>query len=216
MTYIIVIYSYYTLIYSVYKIIVRANLFVMKKIKREAEHPHKSPVFFDGHLLKKCHTITRRVFYFAATLLLFSAIVACDKDKEEYPLIGTDLSMADIAGTWDATTANFSSYELDDDGQPYFIDILAEGGSFTMVIQKNGRFTATITLPGEPDNISTGQLGFDEQWLAITFDDDPGEYEYYFIELVNEILTLRGPTEFDFNGDDLDEPASLELIMERS
>lgn len=188
----------------------------MKNIKKESSHGNQVSIFSDGHEIKNYHAKTRRAFCFAVVLVLLSIFVACNKNKEEYPLTGPDLSMADIAGTWNATTANFSSYELDDDGQPFFMDIIAEGGSFTLVIQNNGRFTSTITLPGEPDNISTGQLGFDDQWLAISFDEDPGEYEYYFIELVSEILTLRGETEFDFDDDGLEEPASIDLVMERA
>lgn len=140
----------------------------------------------------------------AAILLFFDS---CKKDEAEYPLTGTNLTMDNIAGNWVATTANFSGAD--------FFDIIAEGGTAKLVIQSNGRFTFTITLPEEPNNVSTGQLGFDEQWLAISFDTDPGEYEYFFIELVNQILTLRGPAEFDFDDSGQLDEGTLELVMQR-
>lgn len=188
----------------------------MKNIKRQASHWNQVPFFCDGDQRKKYAVNTRYLVYLITILVVLSTFVACKKNKEEYPLSGPNLSMADIAGTWNATTANFSGDELDAAGQPKFIDIIAEGGSVTLAVQTNGRFTSTIALPGEPVDISTGQLGFDDQWLAISYDDDPGEYEYYYIELVNQILTLRGPAEFDFDDDGLEEPASLELIMGRA
>ena len=124
--------------------------------------------------------------------------------------------MSDIAGNWVANTAIFSALELDADGQPVYFDVIDEGGTFEITIQNNGRFTSTITLPGEPNSISSGQLGFDEEYLAIEYDDFPGEYEYFYITLLNQILTLRGETEFDFGDDGLLEPAYLELIMEKA
>ena len=188
----------------------------MKNIERPTSHRKQLFIFIDGYQITKYVVKTRRLAYLTPILLLLLTFVACNKNKEEYPLNGPILSMADIAGTWNATTANFSGDELDAAGQPKFIDIIAEGGSVTLSIQSNGRFTSTIALPGEPDNISTGQLGFDEQWLAISFDEDPGEYEFFFIELVNNVLTLRGPAEFDFDDDGLEEPGSLDWVMERA
>jgi len=154
-------------------------------------------------LIKKRHMLFFAVIL-AASLLIFDS---CNKGEEEYPLNGPNLSMDDIAGNWKATHANFNSDTL-------FFDVIAEGGTVTLSIQSNGRFTFTITLPDEPNDVSTGQLGFDEQWLAIGFDEDPGEYVYYFIELDKGILTLRGEAEFDY-GDGGERPGSVDLVMER-
>ena len=166
-------------------------------------------VFIDDLLRNKSQFKLKRVVYHIAILALLPFLVACNKDKNEYPLDGPNLSMNDISGTWKATTANYHYDTL-------FFDVIAEGGSVSLVIQSNGRYTFTLKLPDEADNVSAGQLGFDDEWLAISFDDDPGEYEYYFIELANGILTLRGPAEFDFEGDGTEEPASLNLMLIRS
>jgi len=167
---------------------------------------NNTSVFIDN-LLKNKYRINR-VFYHVLILAFLSFLIACDKCKEgeEYPLQGTNLSMNDIAGNWQATTASFSYDTL-------FLDVIAEEGSALLVIQSNGRFTFTIKLPEEADDVSTGQLGFDEEWLAISFDDDPEEYAYYFIQLANGILTLRGPAEYDLDDDGTLEPASLNLVL---
>ena len=166
-------------------------------------------ILIDDLLGNKNQFKIKRLLYPIAILVFLSINIACNKDKDEYPLDGPNLSMNDISGNWKATTANYSYDTL-------FFDVIAAGGSATLVIQTNGRFTFTLILPDEPDNVSSGQLGFDEEWLAISFDDDPEEYEYFYIELSNGILTLRGPAEFDFEGDGTEEPASVDLMLIRS
>jgi len=166
-------------------------------------------IFFDDLHRNKYQFKIKRVFYHIAILALIPFFVTCNKNKNEYPLEGPNLSMNDIAGNWKATSANYHYDTL-------FFDVIAEGGSVSLVIQGDGRFTFTLKLPDEPDNVSSGQLGFDEEWLAISFDDDPDEYEYFFIQLSNGVLTIRGPAEFDFEGDGTEEPANVDLILIRS
>jgi hypothetical protein len=69
--------------------------------------------------------------------------------------------------------------------------------------------------PGEPDDVTTGKLGFDGDFLAVRFDDEEEEASF-FISLINEILTLRGQTELDLDGNGVDDFGILELIMERN
>ena len=165
-------------------------------------------VFIDDLLRDNYQFKIKRVLFHILIIAFLPFLITCNKNKNEYPLEGPNLSMNDIAGNWKATTANYSYDTL-------FFDVVAEGGSVTLAIETNGRFTFTLKLPEESDNVSTGQLGFDEEWLAISFDDDPEEYEYFFIELSNGNLTLRGPAEFDVEGDGTEEPASVDLIMIR-
>ena len=165
-------------------------------------------VFFYNLFTNKNQFKIKRLLYTIAILVFLSINSACNKDKDEYPLEGPNLSMNDISGNWKATTANYSYDTL-------FFDVIAEGGSAILVIQSNGRFIFTLKLPDEPDNVSSGQLGFDEEWLAISFDDDPEEYEYFFIGLSNGVLTIRGPAAFDFEGDGTEEPASVDLVLIR-
>ena len=110
--------------------------------------------------------------------------------------------------------ATFSSLD-----QPYKggIDIIKEGGTLKLAIQNNGRFTFTIMLPGEPDQVTTGQLGFDEEWLAVSYDDDPGEYDYLFFDLNADksILTIRGNGGYDFDDDGTEDIATMSFILER-
>lgn len=155
--------------------------------------------FFKHIFLKKRHLL-----FLTAILAVFTLLTSCS-DDDDLSQTGTNLSVSDISGNWTATQATFKG-----------VDLLADGGSITLAIQNNGRFTFTMKLPGEPDDISTGKLGFDGEWLAVVFDDDPGEEASFFISLINNILTLRGEVELDINGNGIEELGVLGLIMERS
>jgi hypothetical protein len=90
-----------------------------------------------------------------------------------------------------------------------------EGGSVTLAIQSNGKFTFEIKRPGKTDMVFTGKLGFDEQWLAVEYDTNPGEYEYYDINYDAHNLHIGANSEFDFDGDGTDEVVIFFLDMVR-
>ena len=159
------------------------------------------------HVFKKYLRKNKFLFFLTAIIAVFIALTSCGDDDEDFSNTGTSLSISDIAGSWIATSANFSA--------PQPIDLLAEGATVTLVIQSNGNFTFTIKYPGEADEVSTGKLGFDGEWLAVRFDDDPEEASF-FISLVNDILTLRGQVELDLDYNGMQDFGILELIMERN
>ncbi|MEM7380453.1 MAG: hypothetical protein AAF361_04555 [Bacteroidota bacterium] len=171
---------------------------------------------------KKNHVLFLNEFrYFLGAVLCIAMgilFTSCSEDNEgpECSLQGTNLSVSDIAGNWDATTANFG---LDVTGPVQEIDIVAEGGSVTLSIQSGGRFTLSITEPGEPSDNSSGSLCFDEDLLIVNFDEDgPDEYEFFAIQFNSgtNTLTIEGPTTFDFDGDGQSEPARVFLVLTRS
>ena len=138
-----------------------------------------------------------------APALLFAIIIAslaffsaCSSDEPSTERV------KEIAGTWIATSASFNG-----------VDVVAEGGSVTLVIQSNGRFTFTIKRPGREDMVFTGNLGFDEGWLAVEYDTNPGEYEYYDITYDEDNLHIGANSEFDFDGDGTDEEVVFFLDM---
>ncbi len=157
---------------------------------------------------KYFHLKNKLILFITAILAVFTLFSSCSDGDEDFSQTGTNLSVTDIAGSWTATSATFSG--------PEFFDLLADGGTVTLVIQNNGHFTFTMKVPGEPDEVSTGKLGFDGEFLVVIFDDDPGEEASFFISLVNNILTLRGQTEMDLDGNGKEDFGILELIMKRN
>jgi len=132
--------------------------------------------------------------------LPFTFFSGCNGDEDDISTEGVE----EIAGTWKATSASFNG-----------IDVVELGGSATLTIQNNGKFTLTLKRPGENDMVFTGRLGFDEGWLAVEYDTDPGEYEYYDITYDANNLHIGANSEFDFDGDGVDEFVIFFLDMVR-
>lgn len=143
------------------------------------------------------------------TLFLFSLFqfFSCGGDDEDsFPLDGTVLTMAEIAGNWTAIAALYTSSST---GPIVEYNVIDEGGSVSLTIQSNGRFTLTLTIPDEGNTVYTGQLGFDEDLLVVTYDDEPDDWEYFGIFLDGGHLFINGPAEFDFNSDAIPEEADV-------
>ena len=136
---------------------------------------------------------------FVVVLAPLTIFVACSDDDEP----STD-RISEIAGTWTATEATFNG-----------IDVVLEGGSVTLAIQSKGKFTFEIKRPGKTAMVFTGKLGFDEQWLAVEYDTNPGEYEYYDITYDEHNLHIGANSEFDFDGNGSDEVVIFFLDMVR-
>lgn len=135
----------------------------------------------------------------AFVVAVLTICTMCNKDN--------DLSIgkvSEIAGTWTATKATFNG-----------TDVVSEGGSVTLIIQNNGQFIFTIKRPGQTEMVFTGKLGFDEQWLAVEYDTNPGEHEYYDISYDTKNLHIGANSEFDFDGNGTDEFVIFFLDMVR-
>jgi hypothetical protein len=131
----------------------------------------------------------RLALLFALMFVPLAFIPACKDDEE-----ASRERVSEIAGSWTATSATFNG-----------TDVVQEGGRVTLEIKNSGRFTFTITRPEERDMVFTGKLGFDEQWLEVEYDTNPGEYEYYDISYDEQNLHIGANSEFDFDGDGQDE-----------
>ena len=154
---------------------------------------------------------------FMAMLLMGSlfTIAGCDGGEDEVPLTGTKYAISDIMGDWNASAATIANLT---GGQPAFVDIIGEGGSLSLSIQSNGRFTLVIMRPGRADETFTGDMGFDEEWLAVRFDGDAADdYSYMYIELngAMDFMIIRGDSEYDFDEDGTEELASIDLELNR-
>ena len=142
---------------------------------------------------------SRLTLLFVVVMAPHTFFVACNNDDES-----STERISEIAGTWTATKATFNG-----------IDVVLEGGSVTLAIQSNGKFTFSIKRPGKTNMVFTGKLGFDEQWLAVEYDTNPGEYEYYDITYDAHNLHIGANSEFDFDGDGSDEFVVFFLDMVR-
>lgn len=150
-------------------------------------------------------------------IVLASTLFACSVGNadDDFSLVGTHISVAEIAGNWTATRALFGRSAA---GPVQEVDLVAEGGAVTLLIQTNGRFTLTIMRIGEAPEVSTGRLGFDEDLLVVSFDDDPDDFTFFGISYAEPNLSIRGgaAATFDFDGDGVEEAADVAFDFVRS
>ncbi|MBT8320643.1 MAG: hypothetical protein KJO90_03120, partial [Eudoraea sp.] len=79
---------------------------------------------------------------FVFAFLLFSC--SSDDDEDVQANCGPEYCVADLQGTWNATSVLFTPCVFEGfEG----IDIITEGATVQMVVQSNGRFTITINIP---------------------------------------------------------------------
>lgn len=139
------------------------------------------------------YTGTKRICFSFLISICFVLLVlntSCNKENDGFSSEG----ITQIAGVWTAKSATFNG-----------VDVVAEGGNVVLEISKNGRFNFTIQRPGKDDMVFTGRLGFDEEWLAVEYDTNPGEYEYYDITYTAKTMFIGANSIFDFNDDGEDE-----------
>lgn len=146
-------------------------------------------------MMKKTHL----ALLFVAVMVPLTTFVACNKFGDP-----SSEKISGIVGTWTATSAVFNG-----------VDVIEEGGSVTLIIESDGRFTFTIVRPGRTAMVFTGRLGFDEEWLEVEYDTDPGEYEYYDITYSEHNMHIGANSIFDFDGDGTPEEVIFFLDMVR-
>ena len=154
-------------------------------------------------------------FHLTCLTVGFCLLFACSDDEDDFSLVGTETSIAEMAGNWNATQGFFSKAAT---GPVMEADVVADGGSITLNIQNNGRFTITITELGSAPETTTGRMAFDEELLVIFFDDDPEEFEFFVVDHNEPNLSIsggNGSVEFDFDGDGVDEPANIGFVFVR-
>lgn len=156
----------------------------------------------------------KKLFYIFLVLLVS---LACSSDEDE-DVITKDgpFNISELAGSWDATKAQFSVNTTS-------VDVVEDGGTVTMTVQSSGRFTATLDPVDRAPYTVSGEM-FWEQWqgsfyFAIEWDDEPGDWDTYGHTYDGSKLSLNGGADtgaYDFDNDGDMEACSLHFILVRS
>lgn len=81
------------------------------------------------------------------------------------------------------------------------------------MLNQNAGFTLTVLVPGEAPDITAGSWTLQGTTLTVSAG---GEELVFTVALSGNNLSLTGATvPFDFNGDDIDEPATADLALVR-
>lgn len=148
---------------------------------------------------------------------MISLTFSCNTDDDEGALIKDGrFPISELAGNWEATKAQFSVNTTS-------VDVIDDGGTASMSVQANGRFTLTLDPTDRNAYTVSGEM-FWEEWqqtfyFAIVWDDDQDDWDTYGHTFDGAILSLNGGTdtgEYDFNNDGDMEPCSVHFIFVRS
>ena len=158
----------------------------------------------------------KRLGYFFFLFVMISFIAACSGDDEDELTKDGPFAISELAGTWEATKAQFSVSATS-------VDIVQDGGTAVMTVQSSGRFTLTLD-PVDRDAYTVSGEMFWEKWqgsyyFAILWDDYPDDWDTYGHTYDDTTLTLNGGSdsgEYDFNNDGNSEPCSIHFIFERT
>lgn len=125
-----------------------------------------------------------------------------------------DITVADLVGTWNATTATFTAVT---GGQSE--EVIALAASMRITISSSGAYTLAVSVPGEPDETEIGTMTVTMGRITATPNDpleDPVVID--IVSLSGDNLTLFfDDEEFDFTDDSIDNPtdATLTVVMQR-
>ena len=122
-------------------------------------------------------------------------------------------TVAQIVGTWTATSVRVAP-QLD---QSQFTDLVQQGGSATLTISANDRFTFVENYPTRPTNTRTrtGSLRFEGGFLVMVADDTPNDPISWLKSGSDDRMELEGDDTFDFDNDGIREPARFSYDFDR-
>ena len=158
--------------------------------------------------------------YFLNLLLILLAAfaISCSSSDDDEDVLTKDgpFNISELAGTWDATKAQFSVNTVS-------VDVVEDGGTAEMTVQSNGRFTVRLDPVDRAAYTVSGEM-FWEEWqntyyFAIEWDDEPGDWDTYGHTYDGTTLSLNGGADtgaYDFDNDGDMESCSLHFIFVRS
>jgi hypothetical protein len=148
----------------------------------------------------------------ALLLTWLAAVIAVGCGDEEGTGPGAGVAPEDLVGTWRATALTFTNPQ--DPSQS--VDPIALGGHFTLTVAGDSTYWAVMAAPGEIPEIATGSWVIERGFLLVTDDSVPGETTAFEVSLSGSSLTLvTDEEEFDFDGDGVEEPAELRMVLLR-
>ena len=156
--------------------------------------------------------ISKLVIFFVVLTMAFTAI-QCKKSSP------TEGDISDFVGAWKAgatqvgTQMNYTSKE-----EPSTeFKLVQLGATIDVVVKSDNTYTLTLLIPLlEINEVEKGKMTIDGNKVTMTADDYPDEAITFDYNINGDMLSLiSDDTEFDFNFDDVDEPAILSIILKK-
>ena len=100
------------------------------------------------------------------------------------------------------------------------VDIITDGGSSSITVQSNGKFTLTIDPADRAAYTLSGEMFWElfegNYFFAIEWDDYPGDWDTYGATLAATTFSINGgfdTGEYDFDNDGSFESASISFTF---
>ncbi len=123
----------------------------------------------------------------------------------------TGVTVEDLTGTWVATEIVFTNPA----NASQSVDLIDQGATFTLTVRSDSTFTTVITEPGEPIETRTGDVSSNGDTLTVA-ESGQGSPTEFLASRSGDTLTLTtSDEEFDFDGDEAEDPANLRIVLRR-
>ncbi len=149
----------------------------------------------------------KRIRYIVFTWLVVLVLSTCSSDDSSMvaPIGIGDQILAGIVGTWIATSAEFTTTDVN---PVLSVDVVADGGFCDLSVMDDGRFTLVVRNASPDPQITTGQFLADGDNINVKFDSDPNTLVPWDFTLSANILFIVGPMLYDFENDGTSEDVS--------
>ena len=146
-----------------------------------------------------------RMRWLAGCMVLLLVVgVGCGDDDPSGP------SKDEITGTWQATKVEYTTPA----GVP-MMDLIALGGSASLVLDADNSLVYTVTPAGGTAKVTTGTWQLSTDMITVTPTGMLFSWQFD-VEYSSDELRMSGAdVEFDYDDDDIDEPAKLNLVFTR-
>ncbi|MFT0715918.1 hypothetical protein [Flagellimonas lutimaris] len=158
-----------------------------------------------------------KTFMYLFFITLVSLNLSCSSSDDDEGLTKDGpFSISELSGNWEATKAQFSVSSTS-------VDIVEDGGSVSMSVQSNGRFTLTLDPVDRNAYTVSGEM-FWEEWqqtyyFAVIWDDEPNDWDTFGHTYDGTTFSINGgadSAEYDFDNDGDLESCSVHFIFVRS
>jgi len=139
-----------------------------------------------------------------AALAALAVSLACGGDS-------SGPSRDKFAGIWDATKLEYTNTANTSEK----VDIIALGATYVIELTSGGDYTATVTPPGGAPEIETGTWSASADVFTLKETGSSGNMQFDYTLSGNTLTASGANTDFDFDGDDVPEPARLSAVLVR-
>ncbi len=123
----------------------------------------------------------------------------------------TGLDPVELAGTWNAIEYRFTNPA----NTAQTVELIALGGSLSILIRADSSYTATIQEPGDVPETRRGTVEIRGDTLTIS-ESGQGSPTPYMARRSGDTLTMTTSDEdFDFDQDGTDDPADVRIVLVR-